>query len=84
MDKLYRRGIQLNLCPTSNVRLCRVKDLSSHPIRTFVEAGITTTINSDDITVFGQTVSEEFLNVYRANILSAQALDIIRRNGLET
>jgi len=35
------------------------------------------TVNTDDLLVFGQSVSDEFLNLYRA-----AELDEIRQNGL--
>jgi adenosine deaminase len=40
------------------------------------------TVNSDDALIFGRTVSEEFLALYRAGIFSAGELDRIRLNGL--
>ena len=37
---------------------------------------------TNDVLVFGQSVSDEFLNLYRAGCFSAAELDEIRRNGL--
>lgn len=74
--------IRLNVCPTSNVMLGRVDSLPVHPIRKLFDAGVKVTVNTDDVLMFGQSVSEEFLNLYRAGLFSAAALDQIRRNGL--
>jgi adenosine deaminase len=74
--------ITLNICPTSNIRLSRVPDYRSHPIRTLFEAGVSVTINSDDIMVFGQNVTDEYLHLFHAGVLSAEALNQIRVNGL--
>jgi adenosine deaminase len=79
---LQRHQIRLNICPTSNVRLSRIKNLAAHPIRKIAEAGIPVTINSDDIMVFDQTVSEEYLNLYREKLFTAEELDQIRKEGL--
>ncbi|HLF65807.1 MAG TPA: hypothetical protein VI603_18745, partial [Saprospiraceae bacterium] len=68
----------LNVCPTSNLRLARVSEMSAHPVRALLDAGIQVTINSDDLLVFDQTVSEEYLNLYNAGVLSAAELDEIR------
>ena len=74
--------IQLNVCPTSNVMLDAVPDLVSHPIRILFDNGVSVTINTDDLIIFGQSVSEEYWNLYRAGVFSAQELDIIRRVSL--
>lgn len=60
------------------------RELKNHPIRKLFDAGVRVTINSDDILVFGQTVSMEYLGLYEAGVFSAGELDIIRRNGLES
>lgn len=82
MRFLADNRISLNICPTSNVLLGRVDAMKAHPIRILVDAGVPVTINSDDILVFGQSVSEEYLNLYRAGVLTAVELDRIRLFGL--
>jgi adenosine deaminase len=75
-------GIQLNLCPTSNLRLGRVANLRAHPIRIMFDAGVRVTVNSDDIFLFDRTVSQEFLALYGAGLFSAAELDTIRFTAL--
>jgi hypothetical protein len=79
---LADHGIRLNVCPTSNVLLGRVESIATHPIRRLYDAGVKVTVNTDDALVFGRSVSEEFLELYRAGVFSAAELDIVRRNGL--
>ncbi len=74
--------ILLNVCPTSNVVLCRAKSIKKHPIRTLFDHGIIVTINTDDLMVFGQSVSEEYMNLFREGVFSAEELEVIRQNGL--
>lgn len=76
--------ILLNVCPTSNVMLCRVPSMAEHPIRTLHEHGVRISINTDDMMVFNQSVSQEYLNLYNAGVLGIGALDDIRQNGLRT
>ncbi|OHD57017.1 MAG: hypothetical protein A2Y33_08810 [Spirochaetes bacterium GWF1_51_8] len=83
MEFLARRGTVLHVCPTSNLMLGRVKSIADHPIRALVDGGINVTINSDDIFVFGNTVSDEFLALYRHGVLDAGDLDTIRERGLK-
>jgi adenosine deaminase len=83
MRLLADRGVVLNVCPTSNVRLGRVEELRSHPIRTLFEAGVSVTVNTDDALVFGVGVSDEFLALHQAGVLGAAELDQIRCWGLQ-
>jgi adenosine deaminase len=46
--------------------------------------GVKVTINTDDMVIFNQSASEEYLNLYRAGLFSAEELNTIRENGLET
>jgi aminodeoxyfutalosine deaminase len=57
---LSRMGIPLEVCPTSNVATRAVESLEAHPLRTFVEAGILVTINSDDPPMFGTDLNTEY------------------------
>ncbi|MDE0685788.1 MAG: adenosine deaminase [Candidatus Poribacteria bacterium] len=79
MRWLSANQIQLNVCPTSNVMLDGVPDLASHPIRILFDNGVPVTINTDDLMIFGQTVSEEYRNLYQAGVFSAEELNDIRR-----
>jgi adenosine deaminase len=82
MNRLHRDRIRLNICPSSNVALGVAKDLAHHPIRTLVDHGIPVTLNTDDLTVFGQSVSQEYLSLFRSGIMTAAELDAIRLEGL--
>src|SRR5262249_37815930 len=66
MRFLADHRIRLNICPTSNVMLGRVDSLAAHPVRGLYDAGVRVTINTDDVLVFGQSASQEYLNLYRA------------------
>jgi aminodeoxyfutalosine deaminase len=57
---LAETGIPLEVCPSSNLATRAVASLDEHPLRTFVEAGVTVTINSDDPPMFGTTLNREY------------------------
>jgi len=80
---LIDNHIRLNITPTSNVKLGRVKELKTHPIRDLYGYGVDVTINSDDILIFDSDVSKEYLRLYDAETLTAEELDDIRLNGLK-
>lgn len=82
MRFLADAGVRLNICPTSNLKLGRVKRIEDHPIRRLYDAGVRVTVNSDDPLMFGSDLSEEFLLLYRAGVMSATELDSIRREGM--
>lgn len=75
--------IRLNITPSSNVLLGRVKSMADHPIRRLYRSGVDVTINSDDILIFDSDVSKEYLRLYESGCLLAEELDDIRQNGLK-
>ena len=76
--------IRLNITPSSNYLLGRVKNLKTHPIAKLYRSGIDVTINSDDVLIFDSDVSKEFLRLYQYGCLTAEELDDIRKNGLRS
>ena len=79
---LKKSGIKLNICPSSNILLSRVKCYKDHPIGTFVKEGITCSINTDDLLIFNQTINDEYLNLYNNKTLSLEELNKVREDGL--
>lgn len=79
---LVDNHIRLNITPSSNYLLGRVKDLKTHPIVRLYRSGVDVTINSDDVLIFDSDVSKEYLRLYQCGCLDAQELDDIRENGL--
>lgn len=84
MRWLSDNKIQLNICPTSNVCLSRVENYGVHPIKKLYDNGVKVTVNTDDMIIFDQSVSEEFFNLYNAGVFSCTELNEIRENGLSS
>jgi adenosine deaminase len=63
LERLATEGVTLDVCPWSNVRLRVVRDLLAHPIRRLHERGVRVTVNTDDPTVFGRTLSQEIVSL---------------------
>ena len=82
MRFLADHSVQLNICPTSNIRLGRAADYQTHPLRALYDQGVRVTVNTDDVIFFDQGVSDEFLNLYRTGVWRAEELDEIRLNSL--
>ena len=58
--ELARRGIPLEMCPTSNLCTAVLSDLADYPLRAFTEAGVCVTVNTDDPSIEGTTLREEY------------------------
>lgn len=60
MAKVRDLGIVLELCPTSNLLTQAVPAMKSHPLKKLYEAGVKTTINTDDPGIFNTNMNREF------------------------
>lgn len=80
---LAENHIRLNITPSSNYLLGRVKDLRKHPIAQLYRNGVDVTIGSDDVLIFDSDVSKEYLRLYQSGCLTAEELDDIRMKGLK-
>lgn len=61
LAELRDRGIALEVCPTSNVKLGVYRSLTEHPLPHLIDAGVTVTLNSDDPPLFNTTLTDEYL-----------------------
>jgi adenosine deaminase len=82
MNWLATHKIQLNICPTSNIMLNNTKSYETHQIRKLFDYGVPVTLNTDDLLIFNATVSQEYLNLFNAGLMTADELNIIRETGL--
>ncbi len=81
--ELAARQVPLTVCPLSNLRLCVVDDLASHPLRRMLERGLVVTVNSDDPAYFGGYVNDNYVAVAEALGLGASELVRLARNSFE-
>jgi adenosine deaminase len=83
MDLLAERQIPLEVCPTSNLFTRKyVKSYEEHPIRPFFDHGINVTLNTDDPTIFGVELVEEYGNMYEHGLFSVKELVELIRKGI--
>ncbi|KAI4248866.1 MAG: hypothetical protein L6R40_000878 [Gallowayella cf. fulva] len=66
MRDVAEKNIMVTLCPLSNVRLQCVQSVTELPIRKFLDAGVSFSINSDDPAYFGGYVLDNFCAVQEA------------------
>jgi adenosine deaminase len=83
VKRIANDGIALTVCPLSNLRLCGVKDMKDHPLKTMLDLGLKATVNSDDPAYFGGYMTENFKAVAQALSLTREDLLTLTRNGIE-
>ena len=59
MALLRDRGIPLEGCPGSNASIGLIPEFGDYPLPTFLDAGVTMTLNSDDPALFGTSIGQE-------------------------
>ncbi|MCQ3972504.1 MAG: adenosine deaminase [Anaerolineae bacterium] len=59
MTRLVSQAITLDMCPTSNLKLRVVDDPAAYPIRQFHQRGIRVTVNTDNPTLLGCSLTDE-------------------------
>ena len=79
--RLAAEGMTLTVCPLSNLKLCVVDDLTAHPLKTMLDAGLAATVNSDDPSYFGGYVGANYRAVADALDLSKAELVTLARNS---
>lgn len=60
INKLINNNITLEVCPTSNVDTNVVSNISLHPIKKLVDAGVRVCINTDNRTVSNTSLEKEY------------------------
>lgn len=83
VDYLGEHRIPLEVAPTSNIATRAVADLSAHPIKQMVAAGLLVTINSDDPPMFGTDLTNEYLIAAELLELDRSALTALAKNAVE-
>jgi adenosine deaminase len=73
--------IPMTVCPLSNQALQSCPDLTLHPLRRMLEAGLLVTVNSDDPSYFGGYVNENFIAVQKALLLTENEIATLARNS---
>lgn len=79
---LAQQRIPLTVCPLSNVHLKVVPEISQHPLRAMLGAGLMVTINSDDPAYFGGYIEENYRAVAQALDLDAATMADLARNSV--
>ena len=72
------------MCPVSNVRTGTIPSVAEHPIREFIDQGIKVTVNSDDPSMFGTDMNNEYIQLHEQLGFSVEELFRISLNAVDT
>jgi adenosine deaminase len=81
VTRIVRERIPMTVCPLSNKALQTCPDLTLHPLRRMLDAGMLVTVNGDDPAYFGGYVNENFIAVQEALDLGADDVATLARNS---
>ena len=81
IERLAREAMTLTVCPLSNLKLCVVDDLASHPIGRMLRLGLRATVNSDDPAYFGGYVNDNYRALAVAGVVDRNGLITLARNS---
>ena len=81
IEYVKSKNVPLELCPTSNYLTQAVDTIESHPFRQLMEAGVTTTINTDDPGIFGIDMNHEYQVLVDVHNFTEKELADCAQNG---
>jgi len=83
IDYLAEHRIPLEICPTSNLFTQKyVKRLEEHPIRAFYDRGVNVTVNTDDPTLFGIDLVDEYMRLTNRDFFKPDEILDLVKNGM--
>ena len=83
VKRLSDEGIVLEVCPHSNVALGLYPDLQAHPLKSLMEAGVLTTLSSDDPPFFSTSIGKEYDGMQAAQGWDTKTMLGFTRRSLE-
>ena len=78
---LSQKKIALELCPTSNMNTRVFETMSQYPIRTFLDAGMLITINTDNTSVSATSLANEYQKIADTFSLTESELQTLALNS---
>ena len=81
---LRDKGVTVETCPVSNVRTNAVPSVREHPVRAFYDSGIRVTVNSDDPSMFGTDMNNEYVQLHEQLGFTVPELFQISLNAVDS
>ncbi len=84
IDYLVSNQIPLEVCINSNIRTGVYPSFNKHSLPLLIEKGVLVSLNSDDPTMFGSTLSDEYLLAKNEMGISLDKIKRILNNTIDT
>ena len=84
MKEYARRGIGLEMCPTSNLQTKGIDSWDNYPLLNFLENDLKVSVNTDNRTVSNTTLTKEFEMIYKASDYNDEIIRTLQANAIET
>lgn len=84
LNVIKERRIGIEMCPTSNQQTKAVEDFTQYPMKKYLDAGLLVSLNTDNRTVSGTTLTQEMELVRRELGITAEELYRMQRAAAET
>lgn len=79
---LQQNNVLVEMCPTSNFQTKTVTSLAEYPFKTFLDAGINICINTDNRTVSGTTLTDEYMKLHEWYDITYQDMETLNHNAV--
>lgn len=83
MEELAHRQIPIEICITSNLRSGVCRSIQDHPVRNYFDQGLMITLNTDDPSLFGTTLTHEYQLAQESFGFTDEHLRELARNSFE-
>jgi len=83
MDYMRENQISIESCLTSNYQTGTIKDLSVHPVKTFLENGLMVCLNTDDPAVENIELAGEYQLAQEVLGFTAEQISQLQRNSVQ-
>jgi len=84
MTYLRDNSVTVETCPVSNMRTNAVPSVREHPVRAFYDSGIRVTVNSDDPSMFGTDMNNEYVQLHEQLGFTVPELFQISLNAVDS
>jgi adenosine deaminase len=84
MTYLKDTQIPLEVCVNSNLKTKVFPSAKLHPIKHFIDIGLNVTISSDDPTMFGATLTEEYLYLHKYHDIKIDDIESLSLNAINS
>lgn len=84
IEYLQIEQIPLEVCVISNIKTGVFSDFSEHPLAKLLHKGLLVTVNSDDPTMFGSTLADEYSVLYRELKLTLPEIRHVQLNAVHS